>query len=36
MEQSGFRAEEDANYKGARYGWTKFIGDLERVVGRLD
>jgi uncharacterized protein YndB with AHSA1/START domain len=36
MEQSGFRSEEDANYKGARYGWTKFIGNLERVVGRLD
>jgi uncharacterized protein YndB with AHSA1/START domain len=36
MEQSGFQSEEDANYKGARYGWTKFIGNLERVVGRLD
>jgi uncharacterized protein YndB with AHSA1/START domain len=36
MEQSGFRSEEDANYKGATYGWQKFIGSLERVVGRLD
>jgi uncharacterized protein YndB with AHSA1/START domain len=36
MEQSGFRSEEDAAYKGARWGWTKFIGNLERVVGGLD
>lgn len=36
MEQSGFRLEEDANYKGASYGWQKFIGSLERVLGRLD
>jgi uncharacterized protein YndB with AHSA1/START domain len=36
MEQSGFRSEEDANYKGASYGWQKFIGNLESVVGRLD
>jgi hypothetical protein len=33
MEQSGFRSEEDGNYKGASYGWQKFIGSLERVVG---
>ena len=36
MEQSGFRSEEDAAYKGAKYGWTKFIGNMERVVGGLD
>ena len=36
MEQSGFRSEEDANYKGASYGWQKFIGGLERVVEGLD
>ena len=35
MEQSGFRSEEDANYKGASYGWQKFTGSLERVVGGL-
>ncbi len=35
MEHSGFRAEEDANYKGATYGWKKFFGGLERVVGEL-
>ena len=36
MEQSGFRSEEDANYKGASYGWQKFMSSLERVVGALD
>jgi uncharacterized protein YndB with AHSA1/START domain len=36
MEQTGFRSEQDAAYKGATYGWTKFIGDMERVVAGLD
>jgi uncharacterized protein YndB with AHSA1/START domain len=36
MEQTGFRSEQDAAYKGATYGWTKFIGNMERVVGELD
>jgi uncharacterized protein YndB with AHSA1/START domain len=36
MEQSGFRPDQEANYKGATYGWQKFIGNLERVVGGLD
>ena len=36
MEQSGFRSEEDANYKGASHGWQKFTGSLERVVAELD
>lgn len=35
MEQSGFRSETDANYKGATYGWQKFIGNLEQVVAGL-
>jgi uncharacterized protein YndB with AHSA1/START domain len=35
MEQSGFRSDEDANYKGASYGWQRFIEGLERVVGGL-
>ena len=35
MEQSGFGPDQDANYKGAKYGWAKFIGNLERVVGEL-
>jgi uncharacterized protein YndB with AHSA1/START domain len=35
MEQTGFRSEQDAAYKGASWGWTKFIGNLERVAGGL-
>jgi uncharacterized protein YndB with AHSA1/START domain len=35
MEQSGFRPDQEANYRGANYGWQKFIGGLERVVGEL-
>jgi uncharacterized protein YndB with AHSA1/START domain len=35
MEQSGFRSEQDANYKGATYGWQRFIGNLDRVVSGL-
>src|SRR5271168_4028960 len=36
MEQSGFRPDQEANYKGASYGWQKFIGGLERVVAGLE
>ena len=36
MEQTGFRADQEANYQGANYGWRKFIGNLERVVGKLE
>lgn len=36
MAQAGFQSEADANYKGASYGWQKFLGGLERVVGGLD
>lgn len=35
MEQSGFRAEQEAAYKGASYGWQKFIGALEYVIAAL-
>jgi uncharacterized protein YndB with AHSA1/START domain len=35
MEQSGFGPEQKAAYQGATYGWQKFIGNLERVVGEL-
>ena len=36
MEQSGFGSDQDAAYKGATWGWTKFIGNLERVVAGLE
>jgi uncharacterized protein YndB with AHSA1/START domain len=35
MEQSGFRDDQEAAYRGANYGWRKFIGNLERVVSGL-
>lgn len=35
MEQSGFGPDREANYQGAKYGWTKFIGNLERIVAGL-
>ena len=35
MEQSGFGPDQEANYKGANYGWRKFIDNLERVVAGL-
>jgi uncharacterized protein YndB with AHSA1/START domain len=36
MEQSGFPSEDSASYKGAKYGWTNFIGKMEHVVEGLD
>jgi len=36
MEQTGFHVDQEANYKGAKYGWQKFIGNLERVVAGLE
>ena len=35
MEQSGFRDDQEANYRGATYGWQKFLAGLERVVAAL-
>lgn len=35
MEQSGFPSTEGAYYKGANYGWQKFIGNLERLLAGL-
>jgi uncharacterized protein YndB with AHSA1/START domain len=36
MEQSGFRSEEDAYYKGASGGWQKFIVSLEQIVAHME
>jgi uncharacterized protein YndB with AHSA1/START domain len=36
MEHSGFRPDQQAAYKGATYGWQKFFGNLEKVVGGLE
>ena len=35
MEQSGFRQDQEQNYKGATYGWRSFMGKLEGVVAGL-
>ena len=35
MEHAGFASDQDAAYKGANYGWRKFLGNLEQVVARL-
>ena len=36
MEHSGFRADQEQAYKGANYGWQRFFGNLERVLGGLE
>jgi len=36
MEQTGFGPNQEANYKGASYGWKNFISNLERVVAGLE
>lgn len=36
MEQSGFRPEHEAAYKGATYGWQRFLGGLEKVLAGLE
>ena len=35
MEQSGFGPDQNAAYHGANYGWQKFLGNLESVLGGL-
>jgi uncharacterized protein YndB with AHSA1/START domain len=35
MEQSGFGPDQQAAYQGAKYGWQKFLGGLEKVLGGL-
>ncbi len=36
MEQTGFRADQEQAYQGARFGWQKFFASLEQVVARAD
>lgn len=35
MEQSGFRPEQEGNYKGANYGWPRFMTALETLLAKL-
>jgi len=36
MEQSGFRADQQQAYQGAKYGWSRFFANLEQVLARID
>lgn len=36
MEQSGFRPQDEPNYRGATQGWGRFVGQLEQVLTDLD
>ena len=36
MEQSGFASDRPQNYQGAKYGWQRFLANLEQVLGRID
>jgi uncharacterized protein YndB with AHSA1/START domain len=36
MEQTGFRADRPQNFQGAKFGWQKFLANLEQVVARKD
>ena len=35
MQQSGFRPDQDQAYKGAHFGWQKFLAGLEQVSAHL-
>lgn len=35
MEQAGFGPQDEANYRGAQYGWPRFVDGLERVAASL-
>ena len=36
MEQSGFGTDRPQNYQGAKFGWQKFLANLEQVLARTD
>ena len=36
MEQSGFRADQQQAYQGAKAGWPRFFTNLERVLTRVE
>jgi uncharacterized protein YndB with AHSA1/START domain len=36
MEQSGFRPDQKQAHGGAKFGWQKFLADLEQVLARVD
>jgi len=36
MEQTGFRADQEQAYQGAKFGWAKFFKSLEQVLARTE
>ena len=36
MEQSGFRADQQQAYQGAKSGWPRFLAALEQLLARVD
>jgi uncharacterized protein YndB with AHSA1/START domain len=36
VEQSGFRADQQQAYQGAKFGWQRFFGALEQILARAD
>lgn len=36
MEQTGFRPDQELAFRGARAAWMQFLGELERLVAKLD
>jgi len=36
MEQAGFRPDQQQAFAGAKFGWQKFLGNLDEVVARID
>jgi len=36
MEQTGFRSDRPQNFQGAKFGWQKFLANLEQVLARND
>jgi uncharacterized protein YndB with AHSA1/START domain len=35
MEQSGFRSDQQQAYQGAKFGWPRFLANLEQVLARI-
>ena len=36
MEQAGFRPDQQQAYHGAKFGWQKFLANLEQVLARVE
>lgn len=36
MEQAGFRPNQQQAYQGAKFGWQKFLSNLEQLLARVD